>query len=210
MKVDEQFLDGAAEAAGIILDRMLGAMSSDRGVHIESLFTALGSHAGHACQLAALDGLAREDPDYTGLSYIEVQGANGDTYLYGDAINRPLAASSYSFWELVGTKLRELNAEVPDANEYFAHSAATAGTAEFGLPRYAEGTAAGDTPRGYLPSFETLQPTYLASAPDPQQWPVAYGIAVRSALELTGGQFDYGVLARIVMDSAIATSKLKI
>jgi len=207
---DSAFLDGAAEAAGIILDRMLGAMTSDRGVHVESLFTALGAHAGHACQLAALDGLATGHPDYTGLSYIEVKGANGDEYLFGDAINRPLAEHRFSFWELVGTKVRELSGEVPDANEYFAHSAATVGGDQFGLPRYAEGTAADDTPRGYLPSFDVLLPSIRVSAPDPQQWPVAYGIAVRSALDLTRGQFDYAVLTRIVMDSAIAMSKLRL
>ena len=207
---DGAFLDGAAEAAGIILDRMLGAMTSERGVHVESLFTALGAHAGHACQLAALDGLATEHPDYAGLSYIEVKGANGDEYLFGDAINRPLAESQHSFWQLIGAKISQLGGEVPDATEYFRHSAATVGSDQFGLPRYAEGTAAGDTPRGYLPSFEALRPSIVVSAPDPQQWPVAYGIAVRSALDMTGGQFDYGVLARIVMDSAIATSKLRV
>ena len=169
MNADEQFLDGAAEAAGIILDRMLGAMTSERGVHVESLFTALGSHAGHVSRLTAPQGISTE---------------------------QTLA----EFWRLVGSKLRELTGEAPDASEYFAHT---------GPPRYVEGTAADDTPQGYLLSFDVLRATFEKSAPDPQQWPVAYGIAVRSALELTAGQFDYGVLARIVMDSAIATSSPK-
>ena len=170
MNVDEQFLDGAAEAAGIILDRMLGAMTSERGVHVESLFTALGSHAGHVSRLAAADSTS--DPEQT------------------------LA----TFWGLVARKLQQLTGETPDASEYVAHS---------GPPRYEEGTAADDTPEGYLISFDVLRATFEKSAPDPQQWPVAYGIAVQSALDLTGGQFDYGVLARIVMDSAVATSTIR-
>lgn len=169
MNVDEQFLDGAATAAGIILDRMLGAMTSERGVHVESLFTALGSHAGHVSRLAAPKG-TREQVLAT-------------------------------FWELIARKLQQLGGETPDPTEYFGHT---------GLPRYEEGTAADDTPRGYLLSFDVLRATFETSAPDPRQWPVAYGIAVQSALDLTGGQFDYAVLARIVMDSAIATSTLEV
>ena len=171
MNVDEGFLDGAAEAAGIILDRMLGAMTSERGVHVESLFTALGSHAGHASRLAAPEGT--DDP----------------------------ALTLAPFWGLVASKLQQLTGETPDPGEYFGHT---------GPPRYADGTAADDTPEGYLLSFDVLRATFESSAPDPRQWPVAYGIAVQSALDLTGGQFDYGVLARIVMDSAIATSTSRI
>ena len=168
MNVDEGFLDGAAEAAGIILDRMLGAMTSERGVHVESLFTALGSHAGHACRLAAAAGSTSEQVLAT-------------------------------FWGLVASKLLQLTDEVPDAGEYLTHT---------GPPRYEDGSAAHDTPAGYLLSFDVLRATFESSAPDPQQWPVAYGIAVQSALDLAGGQFDVRMLARIVMDSAIATSRL--
>jgi hypothetical protein len=201
----------AAKLGGrVILERLLGSMKDERGVHVESLATALGALAGRACQLAALEGLRSGASEYRGLSLMTAGGANGDEYFVGDAINRPLAESQYSFWGLVAGAAHQHGAQVPDLNELFQHSASTLGGEAFGLPRFAPGTNAGDTPRGYLALWEPLLPALRQAAPRQDQWPVAYGIAVQNLFAMAEGHFDLGVLTRVVMDSAIGTSKLKL
>ncbi|MDR7080841.1 hypothetical protein J2X01_000110 [Arthrobacter ginsengisoli] len=201
-------LPGAQLAGRIILERMLGSMKDARGVHVESLATALGALAGHACQVAALQGLSSGAAEYQGLSLMTVGGANGDEYCVGDAINRPLAESQYSVWGLVAGAANQHGGQVPDLNELFHHSASTLGGADFGLPRFAPGTSAGATPRSYLAMWDSLQASVRQAAPRPEQWPVAYGLAIQNLFAMAAGQFDLGVLTRVVMDSAIATSKL--
>lgn len=61
---------------------------------------AAGALAGHACQVATTSGIASNDPDYVGLSIVRVDGKNGDRYLMGDAINRPVLEWQYSVWAL--------------------------------------------------------------------------------------------------------------
>jgi hypothetical protein len=192
-----------------LLERLLVILKDERGVHVESLATALGALAGHACQVAAFEGLNSGNQEYSGLSLSTVEGANGDEYFFGDAINRPLAESTYSVWGLVAGAAHQHGAELPDLSELFAHSASTVGGENFGLPRFAPGTQAAGTPRQYLALWDQLLPLVQESAPRPQHWPIAYGIAVQNLFGMAAGHFDLGVLTRVVMDSAIAMSKLK-
>jgi hypothetical protein len=201
---------GPKIAGKVLLERLLALMKDERGVHVESLATALGALAGRSCQMAALQGLNSGEPEYRGLSLVSVEGANGDEYFFGDAINRPLAESPYSLWGLVAGAAHQQGAQLPDLNELFANSANSVGGENFGVPRFAPGTRAADTPRNYLALWNPLFPVMQESAPRPQQWPIAYGIAVQNLFAMTNGQFDLGVLTRVVMDSAIAMSKLKV
>jgi hypothetical protein len=207
---DSDPLLGPKIAGKVLLERLLITMRNPQGgVHVESLATALGALAGHACQLAAVHGLRTGSPEYRGLTLNVARGANDDEYFFGDALNLPLAASPHSVWSLVAGAAQQSGAQVPDLEELFRHSASTMGGKEFGLPRFAPGTNAADTPRNYVRVWNTVQPTVEESAPRPEQWPVAYGLAIQNLFTMTNGQFDLGVLTRVVMDSAIATSKLK-
>ena len=155
-------------------------------------------------------GIPTGAAEYQGRSLMTVGGANGDEYFVGDAINRPLAESKYSVWGLVAGAANQHGGQVPDLNELFQHSASTLGGAEFGVPRYAPGTNASETPRSYLALWDSLQTSVRQSAPSPEQWPVAYGFAIQNLFAMAKGHFGLVVLTRVVMDSAIATSKLKL
>jgi hypothetical protein len=213
-KSGEPSAEAQAENAKIsarqVLDHLMTTLTTDQGVHIESLVTALGALAGRACQFATLDGLSSKNPDYDGLSLLVVGGANGDQYYYGDAINRPLAESPQSVWALLASPVVHFGGELPDFGELFSHSAATVGGPQFGRPRYAEGTDAAETPREYVRLWNDLLPIVCRHSPGPQQWPLAYGYALQRLFAQVNAQLDLGVLARVAMDSAIATSRLKV
>jgi hypothetical protein len=186
----------------------MNELTTDKGIHLESILSALGGLAGRACQVAALDGFAADDPEYAGLSFATVTGADGSEYYFGDAINRPLSERQYSVWDLVAGKAHELGATVPDLGELFAHNAEMVGRAEYGVPRWAPETF-GELPVIYLPLWDRYLPMIRRSAPKTQQWPVVYGMAIQKLFVNLAGQFDLGVQTRVVMDCAIATSKLK-
>ena len=198
-------VSGSVRTAGAaVLDDLLTRLRTEKGFHLESAAVALGALAGHACQVVVLAG----GPAFAGLSMLVASGADGDEYYFGDAINRPLAESPDSVWELVSTKARALGSAVPDRDELFRHAAETVGGPDFGIPRYAPGTFS-EPPTSFLPLWDTLQPTVTAIAPDPRDWPTVYAVALCDLLDQVNGQFDLEPLVRIAMDSAVATSKLK-
>jgi hypothetical protein len=206
----EDPLRGAQVAGQVILERMLILFTDERGVHVESVATALGALAGYACQQAAFDGLRAGNPDYAGAALNVATTTSGEELYFGDALVRPLAQTTYSIWGLVAAGAQQQGAVLPDLMELLRHGASTIGGADFGVPRFAPGTGANDIPRNYLALWERFLPTLKELAPNVQRWPIAYGIAVQNLFKLGGGQFDLGVLTRVVMDSAIATSKIKL
>ena len=191
----------AVRAAGsAVLDDLLSRLKTERGVHLESAAVALGALAGHACQVFVLGGSAD--------SLLVVEGANGQSYYFGDAINAPLAESPHSVWDLVSDRALALGASIPDRDELFRHAAESVGGPDFGVPRYAPETWS-EPPISFLKLWDILMPTVVATVPDPRDWPTVYAIAIGDLLDQANGQFDLEPLVRIAMDSAIAMSKLK-
>jgi len=201
---------GSRLAGGEVLQRVLAALKNERGIQIEAAATALGALCGRACYLAAMDGIANRRPEYAGLDVVQAGATDGRTYLVGPAINRPLLESSHSVWSLVAGYAHSTGAPLPDLRELVGHGARTIGGPEFGRPRYAPGTESSVLPAEHLAAWEPLLTHVRPHAPDPQQWPVVYGIAVQGLFGMTGGRFDLTVLTRVVMDSAIATSKIPV
>ena len=201
---------GAKIAGPQVLQAVLAALKNERGVQIEAVATALGALSGRACHLAARDGVQNRRPEYAGLGIMQIGGADGQTYVMGPAINRPLLESPMSVWSLVAGYAQSKGAALPELGELVAHGASTVGGPEFGRPRYAPGTGAPALPVQYLEGWQPMLTHFLPFVPDPQLWPVVYGLAVQGLFEMTGGQFDLTVLTRVVMDSAIATSKVPV
>jgi hypothetical protein len=201
---------GSKLAGREVLQRMLAALRTEHGVQVEAVATALGALCGRACHLAARDGVQNRRPEYAGLGIIQVGAADGQTYLMGPAINRPLLESTHSVWSLVAGYAQSKGAGLPDIGELAGHGARTVGGPEFGRPRYEPGTDPTVLPVQYLDAWEPMLTGIVPFAPAPQQWPVVYGLAVQELFEMAGGQFDLTVLTRVVMDSAIATSKIPV
>lgn len=197
-------------AAKEVLQRLLPAMQNERGVQVEAVATVIGALAGRACHLAAIEGVTRQLPEYATRGVVSAKGADGRMYILGDAINWPLAEREYSVWGLVAGFAQTKGSALPDLMEMFSHSASTLGGPEFGKPRYAEGTGVGPTPEMFLSAWDPTIKHVMPFVQSLQQWPVVFGLAAQELFEMTAGQFDLEVLTRIVMDSAIATSKIPV
>lgn len=199
----------AGRVADVVFDGLVKPLKLERGMPSLVIAATLGALAGHACQLATLSGLANGSPDYAGLSIMEVGGKNGDSYLMGDAINRPVLEWQYSVWSLVAGINDKMGAPRPDRDELAGRVASTLGGDAFGVPR--DLPAGAPTPRQMLGMW-TFSEALVREVGHPDYVPVAFALAYQR-LAQTDNEVDPSVdqaaMARIMVESAIAMSKLR-
>jgi hypothetical protein len=201
---------GAQIAGQEMFQNVIAMVKDERGAQVELVATILGGLAGRACLLAGLAGQTGDDPALNRLTLNTIGTKDGGTYLAGDAINMQLAEGPYSVFALIAGYLQSVGEPIPDAHEFFRHSAQSLGGPTFGVPRFAPGTGVPSTPLEYA---DALWPNVSGSlrryAPDPQLWPTSYGVAIQQLLEMAkNAGLDLQVLVSVVMDSALAVSKV--
>lgn len=198
----------AGSLSDSIFDNLVIPLKLERGFSSFVIAAVLGSLAGHACQVATIRGLKAGDPAFSGLSVATVEGANGDAYLYGDAINRPVLERDYSVWALVAGICREVSCTVPDIHELVGYVATTLGTKLFGMPR--------DLPSGPISPREALSlwepwAADAENATTSDLVPIAFAMAYQRLAQTDNAvdpSVDQATLARIMMESTVAMSRL--
>lgn len=203
-------LIGAKMGGTELLDRLLNGMKDERGVHIESLLTALGALAGLACQLCAFEELAAAgNPQGTGLLTV-VCTDDGKKYYFGDIINKPLAENQYSVWTIAAGGAKRAGLEtLPDVNDMFAHIAASVGGPAFGKPRVPDKHRAHDTIENYAATlWPALRRIVTFYCDEPAEWPLLFGCASQEAIVMAKDVIAPDISLRIVMESAITSSKI--
>lgn len=205
----EQPLSAAAFAAKEISRHVLAALKNERGVHAESAFGVLGALAGYACQAAV-----RAQHDASGISsplpLNDILTADGRHFFFGDALNAPLAQSQLSVWSLAAAGAQQAGCQdILDIGEVFAAAAKDIGGPEFGIPRVPVQHRPGVTIEQTLKAlWPKLQPLVQKVCLDPTHWPIAYSLAIQEFFRSTKGVLDPGLALRIVMETAVPSSKL--
>ncbi|MDR2688571.1 MAG: hypothetical protein LBB76_02285 [Azoarcus sp.] len=205
----EDPLIGAKLGAKEVFQRLIVGMKDSKGVHIESLLTALGALVGYACQAnLRAQALAKGMPATAPFQVVGTQ--DGKQYFFGDPLNDALAGSQYSVWGLVGGAAQHAGAkDFPDLNEIFQYTASVLGSERFGIPRIPDDHKPADTPLNYLKGlWPTLLPTVELFCPNPAEWPILYSLAIQEAIYAGKESIDPGLAFRIVMESAIPMSKV--
>ena len=205
---DDPFI-GAKIGGKEILNSLLIGLKDEKGVHVESLFCALGSLAGYTCQANfRAQAISRGmDPD---APFTVVKAADGKKYYFGDTLNSTLVEGKFSVWSLSAGAAQHAGAEtLPDVNEIFEHSANALGSEQFGIPRYPNENKAGDIPINYV---KTLWPVLLSIIErleiKPMLWPLLCAFAIQDAFEMAKGAISPEHALAIVMESAIPMSKV--
>lgn len=191
----------AARGAGReVLGQVMAELKDSRGIHLESLFCAMGALAGRACQASVEPG-----------AFEVVTTQDGRRFYFGDALNRPLAEDRVSIWSLVaGAAAHDGARQLPDLNEMFRHNAAVLGSEQFGLPRLPPEHPVHGRPLDYADRLWPRIRPLLSEAGESRLWPVALGLAIQELMAQTRGQVPPGIIARIVMESAIPVSKVPV
>ena len=202
-------LAGVRLGAKEVFQRQIAAMGNRENIHVESLLCSLGALSGYACQ-AYLRAQAVARGMSSNAAFLVVDSADGKKFYFGDSLNRTLANSQYSVWSLAATAAQQAGAhEFPDLDELFEHTAEVLGSKEFGVPRVPYEHRAGDIPLNYLKSrWAPLFPVVRTFCPDPAHWPILYGMATQEAIILGKDAVDPVLALTIVMESAIAMSKV--
>ncbi|WP_341708400.1 hypothetical protein [Halopseudomonas sp.] len=204
-------LVGAKIAGKEVLNRLLAAMKNEKGVHVESLFCALGALAGYACQAnlreqAIARGMNPDSPFQVATT------KDGKRYYFGDPLNGSLAEGKLSVWSLAAGAAQHNGAKsLPDINEIFQRTASNIGSDKFGVPNSIEGHTAGDLPIAYLRAlWPALLPVVKKLSGDPVLWPVAYGFAIQAAMDMAKASIQPHISLGIVMEAAIPMSKVEL
>jgi hypothetical protein len=205
----EDPLAGAKLGSKEVFQRLLDGMKDSKGVHIESLLTALGALAGYSCQAnLRSQATAKGMPETAPFQVVETK--DGKRYYFGDPLNNALAGSQHSVWGLVGGAAQHAGAkEFPDINEIFQNTTSVIGTEQFGIPRLPDNHKPADTPLNYLKAlWPALFPTVKLFCPNPLDWPILYSLAVQEAIYAGKDSIDPALAFRIVMESAVPMSKV--
>lgn len=200
---------GAKVGGKEFADRLIAAMKTTRGVHVESLMCAAGAVAGYSCQVAIRtknrdNGL----PETIGFAVATTQ--DGDTFFFGDELNRLLAESQLSVWSIAAGAAQACGChDIPDISGIFEHVAETIGSKEFGVPRLPDGHPIHELPRTYLDRF---WPLFSASAarfcPNPDDWSLLFGLMLQNLLMQTKDALNSCIALKVIMESAIPMSKV--
>ena len=213
--IDEQRktdpLIGAKVGGKEIYQRLIDAMKNEKGVHIDSVVCALGALGGYACQ-ASLRAQALTQGLQETSFLMTVNTSNGDTFFFGDPLNKLLLESSYSLWSVVRGGVPQVQEQkLPDIHGIFEHVSRSIGNTDFGLPRFPEGHNAGDTPFNYVKVlWPSLLPTVKLFCPQPIEWPILFGVAIQQAMTAAAQVLPPEIALSIVMESAVPMSKVNL
>lgn len=166
-------------AIGSLRDSLTQWLTTERGVHVETLLVSIGAIAGFAAQSAALArakardvplpaGFAKGMPDddyYTqlreaGLLLIAAAKDSGQHFYFGDLINGYLVQQSttvnHSLFAILAAAAIETGVkpdDLPEMTEVVKHVSRTIGTPDFGVLQPQKGLSPHYTPREALERF---------------------------------------------------------
>jgi hypothetical protein len=205
---------------------LMTALKNQRGIHTETLLTAVGALAGFAAQNAALNRLSSRDPAAPNLELAIAQIKSGEKMIFGDAVNVFLYPEARSTLPLVAiiagaaVQAGVATAEFPDFHEMAAYVATVVGTPEFGKLRARPGSPPQLQPLELLHKLwpmtrEVLQRPphkgFLRRVEKPLQeahWPIIISVVGSQLIGMTKGTLSPRIGAALLMESAVITSKI--
>jgi hypothetical protein len=152
----ESFITGNL-AIGNLRENLLKSLKTPRGIHSETLLTAVGALAGFAAQNAALARVtsqAQQAVTVPAGSIVVAGTKSGERFLFGDAINIhlfPEPNSTLPLFAIVGGAVIQAGLtpdQLPDYKEMARHVAAVVGGPEFGILR---------APKDHQPQLQPIE-----------------------------------------------------
>jgi hypothetical protein len=192
-----------------ILSRLVHALATPRGLHVESLLAVVGGLAGYATQVS-LRARAEQAGCKPSSPFHTIRTRDGRCFVVGEVLSWSLTEDPHSIWRLAAAEALHAGCtRLPDLGELFTHGIESLGTERFGRP---------SVPAHHQPSEAALTcvpeiwPLLFAQArefcPDPRDWPILFAIAAQRAIAMSRDVLEPELALRIVMDTAIAQSKL--
>jgi len=209
-------------AIGNMRESLLNWLEVDGRIHTETMMLVTGALAGAASQNAVWERYVKSGEPIPQDGFVAVETQSGERFYFGNLLNYflvPEAGNDTSIWSFVGAGAVESGvpqAQLPDFRPIFEHKAATIGTPDFEILRVPEEHQPHLTPRTalerfWLPTrsiFARKEPRGQVLAP--AHWPVVLGIVAQQFIRMSTDVLDPRVSVRLVMESAIISSKFDI
>ena len=194
-----------------VADWLMRELKDQRGIHCETLLTVIGALAGYAAQQALWEGMVKPGKLAIAQAFKVVETPSGATYFFGDTLDSLLTSMEpkhVSVWKIVaGGVLASGGEHLPNVNELLRHSAATAGTSAFGLPRLPDDHLPSILPRAAVERFWPGA-RLLLSLSDPLQWPLLMAYAAQKLMLAMKGSIAPDLAVKIVMEAAVPMSRV--
>jgi hypothetical protein len=194
-----------------IADWLMRELKDERGIHCETILTAIGSLAGYSAQQALWEGMVKPGKLAITEAFQVVELSSGATYFFGEAIDTLLASAEpkhLSIWKIVaGGALAGGGEHLPEMGNLLRHCAATVGTSAFGLPRLPDDHLPSIMPRAALERFWPGARLLLALA-EPLTWPQHMANAAQKLMQAMKGSIAPDLAVRIVMEAAVPMSRV--
>lgn len=195
--------------ARAIISRLLHGLATPKGVHAESLLAVVGGLAGYAAQVS-LRARAELDGSDLSSSFHTIRTSDGRLFVVGEALSCSLTADPYSIWRLAAAEAVHAGCrELPDPGELFSHGIDSLGTEQFGRPMVPARHQPSEAALICLPYvWPLLFPLARESCSHARDWPRVFAMAAQQAMAMSRSILEPALALRIIMDTAIAQSKL--
>jgi hypothetical protein len=194
-----------------IADWLMRELKDERGIHCETLLTAIGALCGYAAQQALWEGMVKPGKLAIAQAFKVVDTPSGATYFFGDTLDAILVSMEpkhVSVWKIVaGGALASGGEHLPTVPDLLRHCAATAGTSAFGLPRLPDDHLPSILPRNAVERFWPGA-RLLLSLSDPLQWPLLMAHAAQKLMLAMKGSIAPDLAVKIVMEAAVPMSRV--
>jgi hypothetical protein len=202
---------GLGDTPTRIADWLMREVKDQRGIHCETLLTVVGALAGYAAQQALWEGMVKPGKLAISQAFKVVETPSGAMYFFGDTLDSLLVSMEpkhVSVWKIVaGSVLAAGGEHLPNVNDLLRHSAATAGTSAFGLPRLPDDHLPSILPRAALERFWPDARMLLALS-EPLQWPLLMAHAAQKLMLAMKGSIAPDLAVKIVMEAAVPMSRV--
>ena len=211
-------------AIGSLRESLLMWLKTERGIHAETLMVAIGALAGFAAQNAVLEFYLKPGKPIPTNGLVTLTTASGETFYSGDLINAYLvheATSTYPLWSLIAAAAIDAGlppTELPDYRDMFRYVASSIGEPDFGIPRAPPNIRPPLPPRKPLAHLCT-RPRFNFESTDgpgpaaghsvaPEHWPLITALVAQQLVSFTKDALKPRTSVALVMESAIAMSKV--
>ncbi|PCJ31003.1 MAG: hypothetical protein COA93_11565 [Alphaproteobacteria bacterium] len=211
-KSNEEKIPTPKEVAAQITQLILAEQSSPEGVHIETILTTLGAMAGFSCQMAIRDGFVADGKITLEQAFAEVKTKSGEIFYTGPFLNECLISNTegqHSVWGFVGGAVQQLKKPLPNLKEIIMRVSSRIGYDDYGTPDLPEKNMPKKTSEELLWKYWNISRNTLIVNKQPHMfWPYIYGLSAQQLMVLGKDTIDPTLASKIVMEAAIAMSKI--
>jgi len=205
----EDPLVGAKVGSKLGLEMLVEQLTTERGVHAETIMTLAGVLIGVSGQ-ASLWAEAQQRGQSRLPGVQRVTCRDGSERLVGEAITGRLMEGLSSPWQLLGEAARQEGAAtLPEGSQLVLDSIERIGTPAFGHPQVPASHAPQVLPvEEQTALWRLFLPLCLACCQDPEDWPLMFGLLGARALKLVRPALEPVLALRLAMDAAMDAAKL--